>query len=85
MIRVMYIVNESGLGGAAQSLLDMLAVNDGRICPIVIIPSAGIIEERLQQLHISYHIVPFDTDHRKIGGHSQKEDALISAAIMRRR
>lgn len=77
MIRVMYIVNESGLGGAAQSLLDMLAVNDGRICPIVIIPSAGIIEERLQQLHISYHIVPFDTDHRKIGGHSQKEDALI--------
>ncbi len=77
MFKVMYIVNESGLGGAAQSLLDMLAVNDGKIYPTVIIPSAGIIEERLQELHITYYIIPFETDCRKIGKHSQKEDDLI--------
>lgn len=77
MLRVMYIVNESGLGGAAQSLMDMLAVNHGRILPTVIIPSAGIIEERLQQLRVSYFIVPFKMDHRKIGGYSQKEKEYI--------
>lgn len=77
MFKVMYIVNESGLGGAAQSLLDMLAVNNGKIDPTVIIPSAGIIEERLQQLHILYYIISFETDHRKIGEHSQREDDSI--------
>lgn len=77
MIRIMYIVNESGLGGAAQSLLDMLAVNNGKIDPTVIIPSTGMIEEWLQRFHITYYMIPFETDHRKIGEHSQREDEII--------
>ena len=77
MIRVMYIINESEPGGAAQSLLDMLAVNSGKIDPSVIIPAAGRIEEWLQQFHITYYIVPFETDHRKIGEHSSREDEFI--------
>ena len=77
MIRVIYIINESEPGGAAQSLLDMLAVNSGKIDPSVIIPAAGRIEEWLQQFHITYYIVPFETDHRKIGEHSSREDEFI--------
>lgn len=77
MIRVMYIVNESEPGGAAQSLLDMLAVSNGEIDPTVIIPAAGRIEEWLGKSHITYYIVPFETDHRKIGEHSRREDEFI--------
>ena len=62
MINVLYIVNESEAGGAAQSLLDMLTVGRKRICAVVIIPSEGSIEERLQQMNIDYYVVPFKTD-----------------------
>ena len=55
----------------------MLAVNSGKIDPSVIIPAAGRIEEWLQQFHITYYIVPFETDHRKIGEHSSREDEFI--------
>lgn len=77
MINVLYIVNEAVLGGAAQSLLDMLESSTDRIRATVIIPSEGIIEERLCQLQISYHIIPFATDHRKIGTHSLEEADMV--------
>ena len=54
MIRVMYVINESGLGGAEQSLLDMLTAIGSRVSPVVIIPSGGMIEERLRQMAVTY-------------------------------
>lgn len=77
MIRVMYIINESALGGAAQSFLDMLTAVKNRVRPVVIIPSKGMIEECLRQMQIAYYIVPFETDYRTIGLHSQQEDTVI--------
>lgn len=73
MINVLYIINESALGGAAQSLLDMLESNTDKIKATIIIPSGGIIEERIHQLRITYYIISFETDHRKIGIHSPRE------------
>ncbi|MCI8774075.1 MAG: glycosyltransferase family 4 protein [Lachnospiraceae bacterium] len=80
MINVLYIVNESEAGGAAQSLLDMLTVGRKRICAVVIIPSEGSIEERLQQMNIDYYVVPFKTDHRKIGTHTTEETDTVFAS-----
>ncbi|MBD5521760.1 MAG: glycosyltransferase family 4 protein [Lachnospiraceae bacterium] len=80
MINVLYIINESEAGGAAQSLLDMLTVSRNRICAVVVIPSEGIIEERLRQIDIEYYVVPFKTDHRKIGTHTTAEMDTIFAS-----
>ena len=59
MIKVMYIINESALGGAAQSFLDMLTAIKNKVDPVVIIPSDGMIEECLLQMQIVYYIIPF--------------------------
>ena len=72
-IKVMYISNEAALGGAAQSLLDMLKEIRSYIEPIVIIPESGIIEERLKILDISYYIVPFSMGHGPIGKITQDD------------
>ncbi len=77
MIRVMYVINESGLGGAEQSLLDMLTAIGSRVSPVVIIPSGGMIEERLRQMEVTYYIVPFETDYRRIGLYSGQEEAVV--------
>lgn len=74
MIKVMYIINESALGGAAQSFLDMLTAIKNKVDPVVIIPSDGMIEECLMQMQIVYYIIPFETDYRPIGLHSKQEN-----------
>lgn len=73
MINVIYILHESGMGGAVQSLLDMLAARQKRLNPIVIIPGHGIVEERLQQMNIVYYVVPYLSDYSGIGVHTQAE------------
>lgn len=73
MINVIYILHESGTGGAVQSLLDMLAVGQKKLNPIVIIPSRGIVEQRLQQMNIVYYVIPYRSDYGGIGVHSQAE------------
>lgn len=71
MINVIYILHESGMGGAVQSLLDMLAAVRERLNPIVIIPNRGIVEERLQQMNIVYYVIPYLSDYGGTGVHTQ--------------
>ncbi len=73
MMNVIYILHESGMGGAVQSLLDMLAAAQERLNPIVIIPSRGIVEERLQQMNLVYYVIPYLSDYGQIGVHTQAE------------
>lgn len=73
MINVLYIANDTGFGGATYSLLDMLEAVKEKVNPIVIIPSAGDVEEQLTRLHIAYYIVPFERDCGRIGKHSIEE------------
>lgn len=72
---ILYIANESALGGAALSLLDMLkAIKDRPINSIVVIPSTGIIEERLKELAVPYYVVPFSRGYGKIGAATQEDE-----------
>ncbi len=66
-IKIMYISNEATLGGAAQSLIDMLKGIREYAEPFVIIPDRGVIEERLKQLNIDYKIVSFSTGYGPMG------------------
>lgn len=77
MINVLYVLNESILGGAAQSLLDMIEADRSRIRAVVVIPSMGDVEERLQQLQIHYYIVPFRIDYKGIGTHASSESDAV--------
>lgn len=77
MISVLYIVNESEAGGAAQSLMDMLTAARERIHAIVVIPGEGSIEARFQKMNIDYYVVPFQTDHRKSGVHTAAEEDRV--------
>ncbi len=59
-MRVLYICNEAGLGGAARSLLDLLVyLLDTDVFPYVVIPENGIIENELKRLGIKYFVVRF--------------------------
>lgn len=72
---VLYISNESELGGAAQSLIDMLvSIKDKFIKPIVVIPQAGSIEEKLRELQIDYYIVYFSRGYGKIGVATREDE-----------
>lgn len=73
MINVLYILHESGMGGAVQSLLDMLAAGQKKLNPVVIIPGRGIVEHRLQQMNIVYYVIPYLSDYGGIGVHTQAE------------
>lgn len=73
MINVLYIINESEVGGAALSLLNMLEANKGRLKPVVIIPASGSLEDRINRLQIKYYIIPFETDYETIGNHADAQ------------
>ena len=73
---IMFISNESALGGAATSLIDMTKglIRRGIKC-VIIIPSRGVIEERLQELCVPYYIMNFTTGYGAIGkANSEDED-----------
>lgn len=72
-MKVLYISNEAALGGAAQSLIDMLKEIQRYIDPIVIIPEKGIIEEKLVELEIPYHVISFSMGHSVIGKYTNNE------------
>lgn len=73
MINVLYIINESEVGGAALSLLNMLEANKGKLNPVIVISASGSLEERISQLQIKYCIVPFETDNKVIGEHTDAQ------------
>ena len=41
-LKVLYVSNEAGVGGAMQSMLDMIVGMTEYVSPVVIIPSAGM-------------------------------------------
>lgn len=84
---ILYISNEAELGGAATSLIDMLKeLKNKMVNCVVIIPGQGMIEERLQELDVSYYIVNFTRGYGIIGKEKQEDADLnfynnYSAAI----
>lgn len=67
-LKILYISNEAALGGAAQSLLNMIqAVKNRNITAVVVIPEKGSIENRLMDLGITYYVVPFSNGYGLIG------------------
>lgn len=71
---ILYISNEARLGGADQSLLDMIkAMKKREINMVVVLPENGIIENRLQELGIAYYIIPFRNGYGPIGTGSNLE------------
>jgi len=64
---ILYISNGSTIGGAENSLLDMLKGVRWYVRPVVIIPQKGMIEDRLIELGIKYYIVRFYNGYGKIG------------------
>lgn len=76
-ITILYICNETGLGGAAQSLLDMLQEIRMYVTPIVIIPGKGMIENRLEELKIKYYSIPFMLAYGMIGNYTQEAENRV--------
>lgn len=73
-LTVLYVSHESNLGGAVQSLIDMLKELRNYIVPIVIIPSKGMIEDQLRNLEITYFIIPFQLTYGRIGGYKEIDE-----------
>ncbi|MCI8567069.1 MAG: glycosyltransferase family 4 protein [Lachnospiraceae bacterium] len=66
-IKVMYVSNEAGIGGAMQSLLDMIKSLEKQVNPVVLLPSKGEAESWLRTREIPYFIVPYQMSYGKIG------------------
>lgn len=73
-LKVVYISNEAEMGGAAQSLLNMLKGIRNYIIPFVVIPRNGIIEKELEWLEIKYYIIPFTMGFGPIGQHTREDE-----------
>lgn len=74
---ILYILNESALGGAALSLMDMLkGLVKRNIHPIVVIPQEGIVEKRLQEIGVNYYIVYFSNGYGKIGASTKQDEDM---------
>lgn len=74
MKRVLYVSSESSLGGASQSLCDMLVELSEYVRPIVVIPGLGDLENRLNDMHIKVYKVPLSRGFGKIGQHTLRDE-----------
>lgn len=66
---IIYIFNDSGVGGAAMSLLDILAEIKTYINPVVIMPdyASNEVDKRFNELSVIYYKIHFSNDYAKIG------------------
>lgn len=64
---IMYIFNDTGFGGAGQSLLDTLIEIKGIVKPIVVVRDIVNIEDKFIALGIKCYKLPFSTDYVKTG------------------
>lgn len=73
---ILYIFNDTSLGGATQSLLDTLKEIKKNINPIVIIQQGTKIKDSFEALNIQCYEIRFATDYIKIGNitNEKKED-----------
>ena len=70
-LKVLYVSNEAGVGGAMQSMLDMIVSLREYVSPVVILPSEGVAEGLLKEREIVYYIVPFVLAYGAIGKYTQ--------------
>lgn len=71
---ILYVSNDAGMGGAGQSLVDMLRFMGRFVTPIVVIPSGGQVEEILKTKNIKYYIINISRGLGKIGQHTADDD-----------
>ena len=73
-INVLYISNDSIIGGATISLLDMLYGMRlyYNVNPIVVLPSNGRLKDELNKLGVKYYVVEFSNGFGLIGHKSEK-------------
>lgn len=79
--RILYVSSETTLGGASQSLCDMLSYLRQYVNPIVIIPGTGKLENRLKEMGIKYYVVKISRGYGKIGDHTirnEESDFIIN-------
>lgn len=74
MLKVLYVNNSTTMGGAAQSLMDIISQCGKVIQPVIVIPQKGIIEEYLTKLNVIHYIVPFTNGYSGIGTGSESDE-----------
>ena len=67
VFNIMYIFNDTALGGAAQSLLDMLKEIKKEVNPVVVMRKGSKIKEHFDALKIPCYELQFFTDYEIIG------------------
>lgn len=73
---VLFISHEATIGGAARSLLELLAAVKEYVNAVVVLPQNGAMEENLAALNIKYYIIPFTSAYGKIGMHTKEEEKI---------
>lgn len=64
---IMYIFNDTGFGGAGQSLLDTLIEIRRMVNPIVVVQDIANVEDKFTELGINCYKIQFSVDYVKIG------------------
>lgn len=72
---VLYIFNDMGFGGAAQSLLDTLIGIKDSVNPVVVVREDVIIEAKFIEADIKYYKIRFFTNYVKIGAADENKKA----------
>jgi glycosyltransferase involved in cell wall biosynthesis len=58
-VRVAYIEQDSGIGGAEVNLVYLLnGINKDLFSPVVVVPYEGHLTERLGKMSVKYHVIP---------------------------
>lgn len=72
---VLYIFNDKGFGGAAQSLLDILTGIKDSVNPVVVAREDVIIGEKFTEAGIKYYKIRFSLDYIKMGAADENKKA----------
>lgn len=73
-LRILYILDDISLFGAAQSLLDMIVGIKEKVVPIIIMRGKSALEKKFEQMMIKYYTVEFETDHVLEGTVNEKKE-----------
>lgn len=78
---ILYVSNDLTMGGAPQSLIDMICYMEHFVTPIVVTASNRRLEEILKNKNITYYIVNINRGFGKIGQHTindEEKDFVIN-------